>query len=296
MTKKAIKKAVVIQKHLHGDDYFDESLEPHTLTDKTDTKVVPCRTCKRPCVVTRFATAAKVACEDHRERKAKVTAVTEFNDKLEKHVLTDREETKDVPCTVCGRRCVVTTFAAPAKVRCNEHRKHRPRKSTKIVADGNGRARERTTVNHVTSLDLEWSDFIIAMPELDTREFYTDDERHQKDTMKAVRLATDMEWRKLLRKFHANEGQLLATNTSEKVATKLEQENAELEPQILSLQLLVTNLRAEEDQIAHVAWVRAARADGWKVKDHTLTKGYKTLTLPSDYLDDDHINAIKETR
>lgn len=41
---------------------FDDALEPETLTDKEKTKEVPCRKCRRRCVVTLFATPAEVEC------------------------------------------------------------------------------------------------------------------------------------------------------------------------------------------------------------------------------------------
>lgn len=41
---------------------FDMSLDQEVLTDKTPTKTVPCRKCRRRCVVTLFATAAKTEC------------------------------------------------------------------------------------------------------------------------------------------------------------------------------------------------------------------------------------------
>lgn len=48
-----------------------------------------------------------------------------FDTSLEPHVLTDKDVTKTVPCTECRRACVVTTFMAPAKVRCREHKSGR---------------------------------------------------------------------------------------------------------------------------------------------------------------------------
>ncbi len=45
-----------------------------------------------------------------------------FDTTLETHVLTDKENTKTIPCVVCRRPCVVTTFLAPAKCRCKDHR------------------------------------------------------------------------------------------------------------------------------------------------------------------------------
>ncbi len=41
---------------------FDITLEPDILTDKDNTKTLPCRDCKRACVVTKFMTPAKVVC------------------------------------------------------------------------------------------------------------------------------------------------------------------------------------------------------------------------------------------
>lgn len=45
-----------------------------------------------------------------------------FDTDLETHVLTDKENTKTIPCVVCRRPCVVTTFLAPAKCRCRDHK------------------------------------------------------------------------------------------------------------------------------------------------------------------------------
>lgn len=99
---------------------FDTTLEPHILTDKSRVKAAPCRVCKRPCIVTHFASVAKVACNDHRDRKVAPTKVKEFDRSKEAHVLTDKDKTKEVPCRSCGRPCIVTTFAAPDKVSCND--------------------------------------------------------------------------------------------------------------------------------------------------------------------------------
>lgn len=45
-----------------------------------------------------------------------------FDLSLDEHVLTDKDSTKTLPCVVCRRACVVTTFLAPAKCRCNDHK------------------------------------------------------------------------------------------------------------------------------------------------------------------------------
>jgi len=108
-------------------NHVNTDLEPHILTDKDDVKLVGCRTCQRPCVVTRFMAPAKVACNDHRDRKVKADAVHEFDRSKETHVLTDKEETKEVPCRSCGRPCIVTRFMSPVKVACNDCRGSVPR-------------------------------------------------------------------------------------------------------------------------------------------------------------------------
>lgn len=43
-----------------------------------------------------------------------------FDITLTPHILTDKTAVKFCPCTECRRCCVVTTFMAPAKVKCNE--------------------------------------------------------------------------------------------------------------------------------------------------------------------------------
>lgn len=109
-------------------------MEPEVLTTKDDTKQVPCRECGRPCIVSRFMAPGKVACTKHQGRRAEVTVMRSFDDSLEEHVLTDKTETKAVPCRECGRRCIVTRFMAAEKVTCRSCR-----------ADQSTRTRTRTT-------------------------------------------------------------------------------------------------------------------------------------------------------
>ena len=137
-----------------NNDSIDASLEPHILTDKPETKILGCRTCKRPCVVTRFASPMKTACKDHRDRHSDVTAVAgEFDRSKETHVLTDREQTKEVPCRSCKRPCVVTTFAAPAKVACRECRTTVPRPRKSVTYKQNGNRMEKVEVTQ--TFDME---------------------------------------------------------------------------------------------------------------------------------------------
>lgn len=53
-----------------------------------------------------------------------------FDASLTPHVLTDKEQTKTVPCVECSRACVVTTFLAPAKCLCRECKGDGPRQKT----------------------------------------------------------------------------------------------------------------------------------------------------------------------
>lgn len=47
---------------------LNPDLAQHVLTDKPNTKIEPCRTCGRPCVVTKFMAAIKVACNECRPK------------------------------------------------------------------------------------------------------------------------------------------------------------------------------------------------------------------------------------
>lgn len=110
---------------------FNDELEPQTLTGAADTKELPCRKCQRRCTVNRSASPAKVECT---ECRAGPRQVFTFNDELETEILTDRTDTKEVPCTECGRRCVVTVFKTASKTQCNTCRgvvKHEKREKTK---------------------------------------------------------------------------------------------------------------------------------------------------------------------
>lgn len=45
-------------------------------------------------------------------------SITELNIELEPEILTDKSPTKTIPCRKCGRGCIVTLFATPAKTEC----------------------------------------------------------------------------------------------------------------------------------------------------------------------------------
>jgi DNA-directed RNA polymerase subunit RPC12/RpoP len=71
-----------------------------------ETKVVPCRKCGRSVTVTKFASAAKVECEQCKGR-GKSGGIPDG-------------PTKVCKCVVCGKDVVVTKFATPTNVRCPE--------------------------------------------------------------------------------------------------------------------------------------------------------------------------------
>lgn len=114
---------------------FDTTLETHVLTDRAATKVLPCRECRRPCVVTTFAAPAKTACNNcrHPSREHAVVAQTDvakldpelFDLSLEPHHVTKSDKAKWAPCSTCRRPCLVSVFAVVKLVRCHKHARQR---------------------------------------------------------------------------------------------------------------------------------------------------------------------------
>lgn len=96
-------------------------------TEAKETKDVKCRQCDTMVRVHKYMAPAKVACLEHKSRKANPTKHKDFDRSKETHVLTDKEDTKEVACRSCGRPCVVTRFAAPDKVACNDCRDSVPK-------------------------------------------------------------------------------------------------------------------------------------------------------------------------
>lgn len=291
ITDKKLKTLIAVEADY---DRVDTKLEPHVLTDKDDVKVVGCRVCKRPCVVTRFATAAKVACKDHRDRAAKVDSIREFDRSLETHVLTDKDQTKEVPCRVCGRPCIVNVFASAPKVACEDHRETPVRKTTTI--DENGY--ERVTTHVPNKVDLEWSEFMREAP-IQITAIYTDEEIAQREKLRKLGIEQQA-LRAVARNNRAtlefqigelNDDLLpkdLKADERKKLQAKLDKAEKDLaaaESVIQTAEALVPDYRHQRDVLHRQAWLRAVINRGWTIKGRILLKGNREVTLPSDYLD-----------
>jgi hypothetical protein len=280
---------------------FDLDLEPHVLTDKSSLKALPCRTCKRPCIVTQFASAAKTACNDHRDRHAPVTTVTEIRTDKEAHVLTDKEETKTVPCRHCGRPCVVTLFASAAKVACLDCRKSapRPKKTTEYATKKRDERQESTTVMIMSEHDLQWSKFVLDAPFDIVRQYEGDEkDEHNAAIQEGIEAAA-------MAKNHARTRRMLEESlrllpnidrVSADRAEKIGKEAKELETQIETLDAdevaetaIAKDKRDKADAIARVAFIRGALAARYELTlidgRHALVRGDRTCLIPDKYLD-----------
>jgi hypothetical protein len=102
-------------------------------TEAKETKDVKCRQCDTIVRVHKYMAPAKVACQEHKSRKADPTKHRDFDRSKDMHVLTDKADTKEVACRSCGRPCVVTRFAAPDKVACLECRDTVPKPKRQTV-------------------------------------------------------------------------------------------------------------------------------------------------------------------
>lgn len=263
---------------------YDHKAEAHLLTDKDEYKVVPCRTCKRPCIVNRFAAPAKVACLEHRERTVDVEGLREFDRSLEVHVLTDKDKTKECPCTTCGRPCVVNVFAAPAKVRCKDHggAEHRPRKTTQIVKNGD-RFQEVTTMEVVDTKERVWADWALYTP-MDIERDWTEADLKQRDAAKDQR----NEANRKLALLKAERRDIEAKPPTAKTDAALSQ----VEDTIQALESKVAGLTEVIHTVGRIAWLRAALKANYRVEDGVLRRGQFELQMPDDYLDADTLAEL----
>lgn len=269
--------------------------KPHVLTDKDKTKTVPCTVCGRDCVVTLFAAPAKVRCLDHRERAhSEPETLREFDESKEEHVLTTKKHTKRVPCRVCGRPCVVTTFATPSKVACREHREvARPTRRVTIERTDDGRFEQRTQVLHQSEADLAWSDWVMGQPLIEA--VYTDEEVPVRDKLREKQAAATLALREQRHKVMAIEAKLFAGSVmSEDKEEKLEAERSKLESGLESLELAVQQAKDERQRFVRRAWIRTVIGIGYKVrKDDSgwVLSGLhlEPVAVPRDYLDEEDL-------
>lgn len=281
-------------------EQIDPTLEPHVLTDKEKTKIVGCRvsSCKRPCIVTYFASASKTACNEHRDRHAPITVVHELKSDLEPHVLTDKEETKTVPCRHCGRPCVVTLFASAPKVACKDCRKSapRPRKTTEYKPGEGGRLVAETKTSIVSEHDLAWTEWTINQPFHFDRE-WTDEDKAEHEKLRQERadthtvLTSNRKTRWLMRDH-------LAMLPDQSVKPKIVKERKDLEEKIETLEAEEIAYEDQEriaqeaaDRLARIAYFRAAFAHDYRVEERDgqryLVGREKDVRIPGDFLESD---------
>lgn len=272
---------------------FDMDAEVDVQKEGDEVKACPCRVCKRPVIVTRFAAPAKVACSDHKDRHAKTDAVHTLDKSKELHILTDKpeDETKVVPCRHCGRPCRVTRFASAAKVACLDCRKSAPKPKTKTEykpnGDGNGHTKEVTTTIY-TETDLEWNAFTIHKPwRFDS--IFTPDEKAEQDKARAV-LADHGQKRKAARNLRVQLDDQLQRTGNDKKAKKLEEEVETAQGEELASGLIADQAAERRNYLARVAYIRGAIAAGYRIKvdsdgRRTLTGRETTCPIPKNYLD-----------
>lgn len=272
---------------------FDMELDPHVLTDKSNTKALPCRVCKRPCVVTQFASAAKTACLDHRDRHAPTTVVHDLKAGLEPHILTDKDETKNVPCRHCGRPCVVTRFASAAKVACLDCRKTapRPRKTTEYKDNGDGRMVAETRTEIMSEHDLQWSEWTIAQPwQFDN--LWDGDEKERHTTVKKAGFDARIQIKTCKRAIRAKEQELNGISPTPKndvKIQKLEEEIDSLTSEEMTLSEVVSATQAEASRLSRIAYCRGALSAGYKIvkrdgRRHMIGRE-RDIVIPHDFLE-----------
>lgn len=285
---------------------FDLDLEPHVLTDKEETKALPCRVCKRPCIVTRFASANKTACRNHRDRHAAIEVVHELKSDLEPHVLTDKEETKEVPCRHCGRPCIVTLFASASKVACRNCRKTapRPKKTTEFSDNGSGRMVATTKTEIVSERDMAWIEWTVTQP-FHFERIWTDEDKAEQEKLKQERieahqlLTSDRQTRWLMR-------DRLASLPSQSSKPKIQEEIKDLESKIETLESEEVSLedqmriaRDAADRLARIAYFRGALANGYRIETrdggHCLVGREQDIKIPGDFLDQEGYARAEST-
>jgi hypothetical protein len=271
---------------------IDGTLEPHVLTDKEKTKIVGCRVCKRPCIVTYFMAPAKVACRDHQGRRAPTTVAHDVDKSKESHVLTDKAETKEVPCRHCGRTCVVTVFASASKVACNDCRERapRPKKTTQYKRNSNGVAVRETTFEIASSEDLEWTDWTVRKP-FDFDTIYRPDEKAEHSMSVGLMCEARALASQARRDVLVAEDELarLPGNAPEAKVQKLEDKRDRADQTAVAQTDLAHTLQEKASRLARIAYVRGAIAARWKIEridpQHWLSRGESRILIPHDFLD-----------
>lgn len=282
---------------------FNRNLEPCLLTDKSGYKVFPCRKCHRPCIVNRFASIAKTECTECREGSHAPTQVAEFDRSKETHVLTDKDETKEVPCRSCGRPCVVNQFAAPAKVACNDCRGSvsPPKRKVSIEQDDSGRFREKVSIEGPGN--IQWTEWTIGAP-MDINRLYLPDERKEFESVRSAALEATQEAKRAKDKRRAAEDKLNSIPDKprkvDKKEAKEEKKRLDTERQAaeeerdqfdqLEVQQLDLRKTKEERQteLARIAYIRGALAIHYQVVERDgrrrLVRGERDVAIPDDFL------------
>lgn len=267
---------------------FDLEADPCFLTDKEEVKVLPCRKCKRVCVCNRYAAPGKTECTNCREGSHAPTKVREFDRSKDTHTLTDKDETKEVPCRSCGRPCIVSQFAAPAKVACNDCRGSvpRPRRRISIEKGDDGRYHEQVKVDNPG--DVQWTQWTIGAP-MDVDRLYLPDERAEFEKVRTAALEAGRAAKKAKESRHAAEGRLADIpehlDAERKQAEDDVAEADQLEVQQLDLQK--TN-QERQTELARIAYIRGALAVGYKIEQRDgrryLVRGERDVAIPDDFL------------
>lgn len=291
---------------------IDPGLEPHVLTDKDETKVCGCRTCKRPCVVTHFASAAKTACNDHRGRAAPTPEMREFDRTKETHILTEKDKTKELPCRNCGRPCVVNFFAAPAKVACNDCRKRvpTPRKTTSYEKK-DGRYRKITKTD--SPADLRWSEWALHSP-MDVKDIRLPEEQEELDKVRIEANEAGAAALKARREREIKDDELLVASGRKIVGEgdKEKERRKTLKNEIKQLESDITTLDGLEVQqrdlqqikrnraatLTRIGFIRGALAVRYALTnnghDRTLSRGEFNLHVPNGYLTEDEFKQAEK--
>lgn len=276
---------------------FNLEADPCFLTDKDEVKIIPCRKCHCVCVCNRFAAMAKTECLLCRDGAHAPDQVHEFDRSKETHVLTDKEETKELPCRSCGRPCVCNQFAAPAKVACNSCRTSvpRPRKQTTIEHRSDGRHHEVTTIIDIPN--QQWTIWTIECP-MDIDRLWTDEEHTKHAELITARLEHNRIARstKRARENYEYDLKLLVDNPPrddkeyKEQKTSLEDKISEGDQLVIEQEDYAKRTREEADQLARIGFIRGALDMGYRLEQedghHVLRRGeQRTAHLPDDFLD-----------
>lgn len=295
---------------------LDRDLDPCILTDKTEHKIFPCRKCHRACVVNRFAAIAKTECATCRgESKKQIgkhgvgdeqkqPTQAEFDRSKEPHTLTDKEETKELPCRSCRRPCIVNQFAAPAKVACFDCRGSvsPPKRTIKIEKDNDGRFREKVKVEGPGN--IQWTEWTIGTP-IYIERLYLRHERKAFEQFKNAAFEAGQRAKEAKKRRQTAEEKLnsipdkprkVDSKEADKEKKRLDTERtkAEIERdeadqlEIQQLDIKRTNEK-EQTKFARIAWIRGALSIGYKIEQRDnrryLIGHERNVAIPDDFLD-----------